>query len=68
MRFFNTAGPVNRKNHYCLSPLNRFDLEEILSLINQEKYFVMKWLSSYHVFSTSTVLIETTLRLSRACL
>ncbi|MBT9439703.1 MAG: AAA family ATPase [Desulfobacterales bacterium] len=41
MRFFNTAGPVNRKNHYCLSPLNRFDLEEILSLINQEKYFVL---------------------------
>ncbi|MDL1984455.1 MAG: ATP-binding protein [Deltaproteobacteria bacterium] len=41
MRFFNTAGPVNSKNHYCLSPLNRFDLEEILSLINQEKYFVL---------------------------
>ena len=41
MRFFNTAGPVNRKKHYCLSPLNRFDLEEILSLINQEKYFVL---------------------------
>ncbi len=41
MRFFNTAGPVNRKKHYCLPPLNRFDLEEILSLINQEKYFVL---------------------------
>jgi len=41
MRFFNTAGPVVPKDHYCLPPLNRFDLEEILSLINQKKYFVL---------------------------
>ena len=41
MKFFNTAGPVNCKKHYCLEPLKRFDLDEILSLINQEKYFVM---------------------------
>ena len=41
MRFFNTAGPVNCKKHYCLPPLERFDLEEILYLIEQEKYFVL---------------------------
>ena len=41
MRFFNTAGPVNCKKHYCLQPLNRLNLDEILSLIDQEKYFVL---------------------------
>ena len=41
MRFFNTAGPVNCDDHYCLPPLARFDLEEILSLITQKKYFVL---------------------------
>lgn len=41
MRFFNTAGPVNREKHYCLPPLKRFDLDEILYLIRQEKYFVL---------------------------
>ncbi|MCP5050400.1 MAG: ATP-binding protein, partial [bacterium] len=40
-RFFNTAGPVRRNNHYCIDPLSRFDLDEILSLIRQEKYFVL---------------------------
>ena len=30
MRFFNTAGPVNAKDHYCLSPLERLDLDEVL--------------------------------------
>ena len=41
MRFFNTAGPVNSEDHYCLAPLNRFDTEEILFLIEQKKYFVL---------------------------
>lgn len=41
MRFFNTAGPVDNKKHYCLSPLDRFNLPEILSLIDQEKYFIL---------------------------
>jgi len=40
-RFFNTAGPVKCKNHYCIPPLERFNLSEILSLIDQEKYFVL---------------------------
>ncbi|MBI5593865.1 MAG: ATP-binding protein [Deltaproteobacteria bacterium] len=40
-RFFNTAGPVKYKNHYCLPPLERLNLAEVLSLIDQEKYFVL---------------------------
>ncbi|ETR73658.1 MAG: hypothetical protein OMM_06802, partial [Candidatus Magnetoglobus multicellularis str. Araruama] len=41
MLFFNTAGPVNCDDHYCLPPLSRFDLEEIQMLIAQKKYFVL---------------------------
>ena len=41
MRFFNTAGPADCKKHYCVPPLERLDLQEILSLIDQEKYFVL---------------------------
>ena len=41
MRFFNTEGPVNGDKHYCLPPLQRWDLEEILSLIEREKYFLL---------------------------
>jgi hypothetical protein len=41
MRFFNTAGPVVSTDHYCLPPLERFNLTELLSLINQKKYFVL---------------------------
>ena len=40
-RFFNTAGPVNACDHYCLPPLHRFDLDDILQLIEQKKYFVL---------------------------
>ncbi|MCP4353837.1 MAG: ATP-binding protein [Desulfobacterales bacterium] len=41
MRIFNTTGPVKCKDHYCLQPLERFDLAEILFLIDQKKYFVL---------------------------
>ncbi|MCP4626700.1 MAG: ATP-binding protein, partial [bacterium] len=41
MKFFNTAGPVNFDDHYCLPPLGRFNLDEILRLIGQKKYFVL---------------------------
>ncbi|CAN2049847.1 AAA+ ATPase domain-containing protein [Candidatus Magnetomoraceae bacterium gMMP-13] len=41
MKFFNTAGPVNCDMHYCLPPLERFDLQEVLMLIAQQKYFVL---------------------------
>ncbi len=40
-KFFNTAGPVNRPNHYKLNPLYRWNLNEIESLIIQEKYFIL---------------------------
>ena len=41
MRFFNTAGPVVAADHYCLDPLKRLDLDELLLLIAQKKYFVL---------------------------
>jgi len=41
MKFFNTAGPVNCDEHYCLPPIERFDLEDIERLIDQKKYFVL---------------------------
>lgn len=41
MLFFNTAGPVNTKDHYCIDPLTRFDSKEILRLIEEKKYFVL---------------------------
>ncbi|MEM7535772.1 MAG: ATP-binding protein, partial [Chloroflexota bacterium] len=41
MRTFNTAGPVRPHEHYCLSPLERFDLDEIEFLIQQKKYFIL---------------------------
>ncbi len=41
MRDFNTAGPVDPSDHYCIPPLQRVDLEEILHLIRRQKYFVL---------------------------
>jgi hypothetical protein len=41
VRFFNTAGPVECARHYCLPPLERLDLAEMLVLIGQQKYFVL---------------------------
>ncbi|MFN8492790.1 MAG: ATP-binding protein [Caldilineaceae bacterium] len=41
MRFFNTAGPIKPELHYCIPPLLRFDLAEVLLLIEQQKYFVL---------------------------
>ncbi|MGK5093194.1 AAA-like domain-containing protein [Deltaproteobacteria bacterium TL4] len=41
MKFFNTAGPVNPEKHYCLKPLERINLDEILTLIDNEKYFIL---------------------------
>ncbi|OEU80691.1 MAG: hypothetical protein BA872_03340 [Desulfobacterales bacterium C00003060] len=40
-RFFNTAGPVDCERHYCLPPLGRISLEDVLMLIDQHKYFVL---------------------------
>ncbi len=41
MRDFNTEGPVNPEKHYCIPPLERVDLGEILRLVQREKYFVL---------------------------
>ncbi len=41
MRFFCTAGPVRSEDHYCLPPLGRLELNEVLALIDQQKYFVL---------------------------
>ena len=41
VRTFNTAGPVRAERHYQIAPLSRIDLEEVLGLIRDEKYFVL---------------------------
>jgi Cdc6-like AAA superfamily ATPase len=41
MRFFNTEGPVRSADHYCLPPLSRWDLDEVLALIDRKKYFLL---------------------------
>ena len=41
VRAFNTAGPVRADRDYQIAPLSRIDLEEVLGLIRDEKYFVL---------------------------
>ncbi len=41
MRFFNTEGPVRPEDHYCIPPLERIDLETVLGLVRDKKYFVL---------------------------
>ena len=41
MRSFNTTGPVDPADHYCVPPLERFDLDEVLGLVRTKKYFVL---------------------------
>ena len=41
MRFFTTAGPIKPTRHYCIPPLERLDLNDVLALIRDEKYFVL---------------------------
>ncbi len=40
-RYFNTEGPVQAQDHYCIPPLERVDLDEILTLVARKKYFVL---------------------------
>ena len=40
-RKFNTAGPVRPAKDYCIPPLERLDLAEVLTLIRDERYFVL---------------------------
>ncbi len=39
-RFFNTAGPQT-SDSYTIDPLSRFDLEDVLLMIRQQRYFVL---------------------------
>ncbi|MCB0127383.1 MAG: ATP-binding protein, partial [Caldilineaceae bacterium] len=41
MRIFNTTGPVRPEQHYCLPPLERFNLNDVMFYIDQGKYFVL---------------------------
>jgi len=41
MRFFNTEGPVRSDLHYCLPPLHRWNLDDVLTLIERQKYFLL---------------------------
>lgn len=40
-RFFNTAGPNKADINYTIDPLSRFDLDDLLTLIRQQRYFVI---------------------------
>ena len=40
-RFFNTAGPNRPDEQYTIDPLSRLDMDEVMMLIRQKKYFVM---------------------------
>ena len=41
MRDFNTAGPVRPEDHYCVPPLDRVNLGEVLSLVRGKRYFAL---------------------------
>ncbi len=41
MRRFNTEGPVRPDKHYAIPPLDRVDINEILDMIRDERYFVL---------------------------
>ena len=41
MRFFNTEGPVVAARHYCVAPLTRVNLPQVLGLIESERYFLL---------------------------
>ena len=41
VRKFNTEGPVVAADHYCIPPLERIDLDAVLGLVRDKKYFVL---------------------------
>ena len=41
MRNFNTAGPVRPNEHYCIPPLDRLNLREVLALIRRRRHFIL---------------------------
>ena len=42
VRKFNLEGPVVAERHYCIPPLSRVNLEQILELIADMRYFVLR--------------------------
>ncbi len=41
MRFFNTEGPIKPEWHYCIPSLERLDMDEVLRLVRNGRYFVL---------------------------
>ena len=41
MRFFNTEGRVRSEDHYAIPPLKRGNIDDILNLIRDKRYFVL---------------------------
>ena len=41
MRFFNTEGPVRSDDHYLIPPLDRVNLDGLLGLVRDKRYFVL---------------------------
>ena len=41
VRTFNTAGPIDPEDHYHIPPLERIDLDAVLGLVANKKYFVL---------------------------
>ncbi len=41
VRFFNTEGPVRPDRHYHIPPLDRVNLDELLGLVRDQRYFVL---------------------------
>ena len=41
MRFFNTTGPVVAADRYRIPPLSRLDLDDLLRLVREKRYFVL---------------------------
>ena len=41
MRFFNTEGPIRLDDHYHVPPLDRVNLDDLLGLVRDKRYFVL---------------------------
>ena len=41
MRRFNTEGPVRLDDHYGIPPLDRIDIDHVLELVRDKRYFVL---------------------------
>ncbi len=41
MRYFNKEGPIVRSRHYCIEPLSRLDVDDVLGMIADQRYFVL---------------------------